>query len=103
MRGGNLRQIAAEGEIPTFGPEPAVETSQPRAQSVATDAVFLALKALSQRALTALSDMADMALVGSAFVLWLLIIAQPTILQLVGSGAYALFIFATLLIRRRTR
>lgn len=86
-------------DIPTFGP--AVASAPQKGQQAATEAVFLALRALSHRALIAIASLADVMLIASAFTLWLLIIAQPTVLQLAGVCAYAIFIFATLLIRRR--
>src|SRR5260370_85736 len=74
----NLRTVSEE-EVPTFGPDGMVDPPrpvvahprQPHGAAIAGDAIFLALKALSSRALIALSALADLALIGSAFALWL--------------------------------
>ena len=97
MAASNLRTVD-DDELPTFGPDP---EPSPRGAKLASDAIFLALGALTKRAMVALASLADMAMIGSAFVLWVLIIANPTILQLVGVGAYGTFILAALMMRRR--
>lgn len=63
--------------------------------------LFLSLKSLSQRAVVALSSLVDLAMIASAFVLWLNVMSGPTTLQLVGLGMYACFILAALWAKRR--
>jgi hypothetical protein len=65
-----------------------------------TGMLMMALRALSQRTVIALASLVDLALAGSVFVLWLLVIAQPTQLQLVGLGMYGAFILICLWLRR---
>jgi len=76
---------------------------QPRSsatQDALTGLLFTSLKALSQRTIVALASLVDLALIGSAFALWLLIIADPTPPQLIGVGGYAVFVLIALYMRR---
>jgi len=66
----------------------------------AADALVLALKALSQRAIVALANLFMLLTVGSAFWLWMSI-PDPTVLQLISLGMYALFVLAVNFIARR--
>lgn len=85
------------------------EVEIPAPQSVVNDAVtkanahaiVLALKALSQRALTAITDLFTLCLVGSAWWLWNRVLADPTVLQLVGVSSYAVFCLLIDIARRR--
>lgn len=74
------------------------ETS--RAQSALTGILITSLKALSQRTIVALASLVDLALIASAFALWLLIIREPTTAQLIGVAGYALFVLVALWMRR---
>ena len=65
-----------------------------------TGLLALSLKALSQRALIALSSLVDLLLIAAAFVLWLNVMAEPTVLQLIGVGMYAAFTLLALWMRR---
>lgn len=62
--------------------------------------LFLALKALSQRALAALADLFCLLTVGSGFVLWMSL-PDPNAYQLVSMGMYAAFVLAANVIVRR--
>ncbi len=62
---------------------------------------MLTLKTLSQKTLLAFTALADLMLIGSAFVLWYRAMSAPSILQLVGLGAYSVFILAALWARKR--
>lgn len=94
----NLQPVSDSGEeLPTF--TAAVPPS--RVQQQATDAVFLALRALSARAVIALGALTDLALIGTAFALWLMVIRAPSVLQLVGVGGYAIFILCAIVMRHR--
>jgi hypothetical protein len=88
------RQFEVVEEIPDNPPSP-------RGEQTAAYGLMLALKALSQRALTAIANLFMLATVGSAFLLWMWTPA-PTIRQLVGLGMYGLFILAANWIVRRT-
>jgi hypothetical protein len=61
-------------------------------ENAATSVLFTALKALSQRTVIALSQLFVLATALSAFWLWMVTMPQPTILQLVGLGLYAIMI-----------
>ena len=68
----------------------------------ATQAMLLALKALSQRAIAAIKDVFTLASVGSAF--WLFLsIHEPNPYQLVELAMFAVFILAANWIVRRGR
>lgn len=73
------------------------------AEGGATAVIFLALKALSQRALIALESLFTLITVGSAFWLWMSI-PEPNVHQLVGLGMYAAFVLAAnVIVRPRLR
>lgn len=88
-------------------PEPEAENSPPvsretpRAESVFTSLLAISLSALSQRALVAVAGLVDLALIASAFVLWLDVIREPSVLQLVGVGMYAAFIILCVYMRHK--
>lgn len=63
--------------------------------------VMLALKTLSQKTIVALAALVDLALMTSAFALWINIIVTPTLLQLSAVGMYALFVLAAIYVRHR--
>jgi hypothetical protein len=69
--------------------------------SAATTALIIALKALGQRFIIALSNLFCLITVLSVFWLGLSIIHEPTTPQLIGLGMYALFILAINIIVRR--
>jgi|ERR1700722_14198538 len=97
----NLRP--ADDEIPTFGePDPGREARAVEQERKATEAVFLALKALSHRALVALAALEHLLLAGSVFALWLTIVPNPTQLQLIGGSIYSAFVLALIWIRKRS-
>lgn len=80
------------------------ETEQPAAKvdhALATQMLTIALTALSQRALIAIASLFSIVLASSCFVLWYMILPNPSVNQLVGLGMYALFILALHVIRYR--
>lgn len=91
-------QQVSEAEVPeaTVVDHPTREQSQ-----IATQAMLLALGALSKRSLVALSNLFTAAGLFSAFWLWNAILPSPTILQLVGVGLYATFLLTLEVVRRR--
>ena|ERR1700728_83601 len=107
---GTRLQAVGEEEIPTLiGEEepapriiaaPVSRETSPRAQTALTGLLLTSLRALSQRTIVAIASLVDLALVASAFALWLMVIANPTPLQLGGVGGYAAFILFALYMRR---
>lgn len=82
------------GEIPPHPPENPPEIR--RSETVATSMLLTSLRALSQRALIAISTLVGglfvLATAGSAFWLWLVTMPNPTVLQLIGLTLYATLI-----------
>ena len=66
-----------------------------------TGLLLMSLRALSQRAVVALSTLFTLALAASAFWLWGEVLAHPTAPQLVGLGMYGGFVLALEFVRRR--
>jgi hypothetical protein len=87
------------GEDPP--PVPNVSRETRRAESALTGLLITSLRALSQRTIVALASLVDLALLGSVFALWLLIIANPTTYQLIGVAGYAVFVLIALYMRHR--
>jgi uncharacterized membrane protein len=87
------------GSVPD-SPSIAAPIGPSRTESAFTSLLAISLKSLSQRTVVALSSLVDLAMLASAFVLWLKIIAEPSVLQLVGLGMYAAFILIALWARR---
>jgi hypothetical protein len=74
--------------VPQPQPRPAAPA---QGQDAAFSALMLALKALSQKTIIALSKLTALAMVGSVF--WLFMsIPSPNTYQIVWGGMYALFI-----------
>ena len=90
-------------DLITDQPRPAARPAPPQDRGVQlmTTMLLTALKALSQRTIIALASLVDLALMSSAFALWIMVIAQPSVLQLVAIGGYALFVLVALYMRRR--
>ena len=98
------------GEDEPFEPAlPPQQVAAPPSRSPARDvhdltgmliAAKWALKVLSQKTIVALASLVDLSLAASVFVMWVLVIAQPSILQLVGLGGYAVFVLLALFMRR---
>lgn len=78
---------------------PAAKTDTEAAQRN-TQLLLLSLRAVSQRAVTAVSHLFTGAMVGSALLLWWTVLPQPTALQLVGLGMWGAFVLAVEFIRR---
>lgn len=69
---------------------------------MAIDAIVLGLKVLSQRTIIALSNLFSLITCASVFWLALTVVPHdPTVLQLIGLGGYAVFIVAVNVIVRR--
>lgn len=87
------RKFELVGEIPD-------EARASPGENIATQALILGLKALSQRAIAAIADLFMLATVGSAFVLWYLT-PKPDINQIVSLSIYGAFVLAANWIVRR--
>lgn len=94
------RGFSVVGEIEDEPPKPAAAPGQPAGQAVATQMLVMALSALAQRTVVAISNLFTLLTVGSAFWLWHSI-PDPNPLQLVGLGMYALLVIGVNLIVRR--
>lgn len=81
-------------------PVPETERSETRGESAGTTMLLMGLKALSQRALIALSSLFTLITVASAFWLYM---SRTTLdpQQLILCGMYALFVLAANVIVRR--
>lgn len=106
-RGNATRLMAVSEEQVEAGAiaqqQPAM-TSPPRpgkTESAIAQLLMMTLRTLPSRILIALADLTELAMIASAFVLWLLTIADPTPLQLSAVGGYAVFIVLILAVRRR--
>ena len=84
-----------ELDLPVNAPE---AVSKPSRDAIAAG-LMLALKTLSQKTVVALASLVDLIMIGSAFVLWLLIISQPSTSQLIAVGLYAVFVLITIYVR----
>ena len=88
-------------DAPVEAPAPQVVPPKPPVLNrVAIEMMQMALVALSQRALVALSACFSILLVGSAFVLWYLT-PDPNPHQIVSLGMYAAFVLAAIYLNRR--
>ena len=107
-----LRRIAEgpEGDEPIPGVEfaeasaAAPQPAQPmgdRQRQIISAALQMALRTLSQKTVVALASMFSLLLAGSAFWIFLTVLSEPTVLQLVGAGMYAVFVLSLHLVRRR--
>jgi prepilin signal peptidase PulO-like enzyme (type II secretory pathway) len=80
-------------------PQKTVDTST--LTKINTEMLLLALKTLSQRALTAITNLFTVILVASAWWLWTNVLPNPTTQQLIALGGYALFCLLIEMVRRR--
>ena len=78
------------------------ETDTESKADAGANLLFLALQALSQRALAGVKDLFTLLSVASAFWLWLSI-PDPNIQQIVSLTIYAVFVLSANLIVRRIR
>ena len=87
------------------GEEEIGETPEPRTDAEAarrnTQLLLLSLRAVSQRAVTAVSHLFTLLVVAGTGALWWHVLPDPSVLQLVGLGGWAVFVLAIEWIRRR--
>jgi hypothetical protein len=92
-------EIIDDEAIPQVKPSPRPENSG-QGQDAAFSALMLALKTLSQKTLIALARLTSLAMVGSAF--WLFMsIPNPSTNQIIWGGMYGVFILTTLFLMSR--
>jgi hypothetical protein len=96
-----LTAISEEAVPELIGTTEHIPVTEPQRDSAFTSLLLMSLRALSQRAIVALASLVDFALLASAFALWLMVIAQPTTLQLIAVAGYAVFVLCAIMFRRR--
>lgn len=95
---GEADPAAVAGEEQQAAPVPQRAS---RLEPAVLSLLITSLKVVSQRTVIALAGLVDLALLGSAFALWLLIIKDPTPPQLISVGGYAIFVLTALWFRRK--
>ena len=86
-----------EGDSPPPRPAPAVSAGESRLLSL----LAVSLRQWGARAVIAFASLVHLLMLSSAFVVYLQVIAAPTVLQLVGVGMYSMFILVGIFILRR--
>jgi hypothetical protein len=93
------RFIAVDEEAPAAPPVPKAVQEETAARAI----LFTALRALSQRTLTAITNLFSLILVTFvAMALWR-ILDDPTINRLIGVGGFAFFCLLIDIVRRRNK
>jgi hypothetical protein len=92
-------QLISEEDAPE--PTAPAAPDQSALTKVNTQMLVLALRALSQRTITAISAAFTLILVGSVWLLCARILADPTVLQLIAIGGYAAFCVIIDIVRRK--
>ncbi len=75
----------------------AVETQR----RLVSAALQMALRTLSQKTLVALASLYSLLLAGAVFWVFWRILADPSVLQLVGAGMFSIFALAIHVVRKR--
>ena len=75
-------------------PEDETDTAPAQESSLHINALMLALSALSQRALVALSKLFTLLTVASAFALWWPTLPSPSVYQIIALTIYAIFLLS---------
>ena len=101
-----LRRIAESPDDVEVDEPVQAEASRPSAfteaqREAAGLALQMALRTLSQKTLVALSSLYSLLLAGAVFWVFWRILADPSVLQLVGAGMFGLFALAIHLVRKR--
>ncbi len=95
-----LRQVGTDELIGGEESPPQPPYSSALAEA-ATQAVFLALKALSQRTIVALANLFTLLTAGSVCYLWLQVLPEPNIMQVQSVSIYSVFVLLLHLVIRR--
>ena len=98
----NLLKQVGEDRVVDLAPVAAAPSHKPGLDEAATAMLLLGLKALSQRAVVALSHLFTLLTCISAFLLWQDVLPNPNSYQLVGLGLYGAFILMLHLVKRKT-
>src|SRR5208282_3425227 len=94
-------RLQVVGQETAPDPFPVEQPKPPIGTKLATDAIALALTALSQRAVTGLAALFTLLTVASAFVLWY-VTPDPNVFQLIKLALYGCFVLgANWIVRRR--
>lgn len=94
-------RLQVVGQETTLDSFPVEQPKSPIGTKIATDAITLALTALSQRAVTGLAALFTLLTVASAFVLWY-VTPDPNVYQLIKLALYGVFVLgANWIVRRR--
>ena len=106
MRGSRLTAVGEEIDIPqqealAQQTQQTVDAADRKVSAVAIQMMSLALKALGQRALIAISNLFMLLTGASVFVLWYRAPDDPTIRQITLLGLYAMFVLALNLVKRK--
>lgn len=81
-------------------PTPSLSTAKDTNSAIVA-VLFLALKVLSERTVSLAAALFPLIGLSLGFYLWLQVLAEPSILQLVGLGLFAAFFLLMLLVRPR--
>jgi hypothetical protein len=84
-------EVVSDNDVPAAAPAPS---------KAATGLLVIALKALSQRALAAVTDLFTLLTVASAFWVWCSV-NDPNVLQIIHHSIYGVFVLAANWIVRR--
>ncbi len=106
MRGSRLTAVGDEIEVPQheMAQAPATSADQGSSSKVSAAAIqmmAMALRALSQRALIALSNLFMLLTGASVFVLWYRAPDDPTLRQIALLSLYAMFVLALNIVKRK--
>lgn len=104
MSGANRRFELIGDEPQAAEVAPPADAARVQAQTQAAQRLlFTALKALSQRAMTAITNAFSLVLVGLVWLLTARVLDDPTENKLIGVGGFAVFCLCLDIIRRRTK
>ena len=95
--------VIGERDAPTPTPTPAPVPVDAEATKRNTEMLLLALRALSQRAVTAITNLFSLLLVLSVWVLAMHVLDNPSTGQLIALAGYAVFVLAIDVVRRRSK
>ena len=90
-------------DVPEVAPPATVATPPSDQTQAARQLLFTALRALSQRAMTAITNLFSLFLVTLTFILFGRVLDDPTPYKLGGVGGFAVFCLLIDIVRRRTR
>lgn len=99
---GKNRAFTLIGEQDVPDEAPTAPTNTAALTKLNTEMLMLALRALSNRAMTAVTNLFTIGLVVSAWMLWSRVLDNPTDRQLAALGGYAVFCIAVDVVRRRS-